>query len=216
MSFIVYDEEQIKRFYKFVGMTPVVGDESIYYMFLDIRKKYGATKDSVVSQVVLSNCTVEEFIKEIYKIELDIKYHPNRDEIENSCVLYCNTNPRSMKKAINSMSSELFKFALDGRKDFNIYHTAKSHIARSKGKTRLVTIDLDDKNQFAEINDILKSYNIEPAAIVETRGGYHFILKVEDINPLMFKKISDMKILIGDVECPIPGTIQGGFKVKFL
>lgn len=75
----------------------------------------------------------------------------------------------------------------------------------------------------------LKENGISSKCIIETRGGYHFILELSKLNgdqkkslfknnPLFQEKLDGKNIieLLTDDSIPIPGTMQGGFLVKFI
>ena len=86
----------------------------------------------------------------------------------------------------------------------------------SKVKTKLVTIDIDEKVQWTEVKQFLDSNSVVPAAVVETRGGYHVLITSEDAGKCRIHQKYGGKITIGDTFCPVPGTIQAGWPVRFV
>ena len=87
-----------------------------------------------------------------------------------------------------------------------------------------------------EVKNSLESQMIRIYCAIETRGGYHFILKNEDIDGkqkrFIFTELDRHKVLtknsngkeimkdsidiLKDPMAPIPGTYQGGFPVKIV
>jgi hypothetical protein len=88
----------------------------------------------------------------------------------------------------------------------------------SKGHVSLLTMDIDDKSALAPVEEFLREIGI-PRTLVETRGGYHLFLDVKYSAALFSKpKFREFTKLhsTGDTFCPIPGTYQGGFPVRFV
>jgi hypothetical protein len=157
-----------------------------------------------------------------------------------SYVLYMTVNPRDMMKAtyqcVNNMSQMMydsFKNKTEVQKSKRLDIVTMSEIQASTGSKYYLDIDIDiaDKKRASVYvktikEDILLGANLIP---IETRGGFHVLVEISSI-PLNKKNTFyiDLKTLSenakhndnGDVEfkadsmIPIPGTIQGGFKVK--
>jgi hypothetical protein len=93
-----------------------------------------------------------------------------------------------------------------------------SYLMSSKGHVSLLTMDIDDKSALAPVEEFLREIGI-PRTLVETRGGYHLFLDVKYSAALFSKpKFREFTKLhsTGDTFCPIPGTYQGGFPVRFV
>ena len=93
-----------------------------------------------------------------------------------------------------------------------------SYLMSSKGHVSLITMDIDDKSALAPVEEFLRENGI-PRTIVETRGGYHLFFDVRYSSALFSKpKFREFTKLhsTGDIFCPIPGTYQGGFPVRFV
>jgi hypothetical protein len=85
----------------------------------------------------------------------------------------------------------------------------------SKGDIELITIDIDGKELYPKVAEFLKEIDEQPAAVIETHGGYHVLLNKSEKTSLLFKEFSSIHTM-GDIFCPIPGTYQGGFPVRFV
>ncbi len=61
---------------------------------------------------------------------------------------------------------------------------------------------------------------MECAKILETRGGYHVLIKLslipDDIKKTWYNKLASLADVVGDTLIPIPGTFQGGFMPRFI
>jgi hypothetical protein len=106
-----------------------------------------------------------------------------------------------------------------------------SCIQSSVYEKEYIQIDIDDKMEkyYLLVEAYLKENKIASKCIIETRGGYHFILELSTLNgdqkkslfknnPLFQEKLDGKNIieLLTDQSIPIPGTMQGGFLVKFI
>ena len=93
-----------------------------------------------------------------------------------------------------------------------------SYLMSSKGHVSLLTMDIDDKSALASVDEFLQEIGI-PRTLVETRGGYHLFIDTKYSAALFSKpKFREFTKLhsTGDTFCPIPGTFQGGFPVRFV
>lgn len=93
-----------------------------------------------------------------------------------------------------------------------------SYLMSSKGHVSLLTMDIDDKSALASVDEFLHEIGI-PRTLVETRGGYHLFLDTK-YSAALFSKPTFREFTklhsTGDTFCPIPGTFQGGFPVRFV
>ena len=208
---LIYDVEQIKRFAKLINC-----EKSIHNMYLACRSKYGATKQHHRGVQFLNNVDIDQFVDAVRFYEIPYGSYKYNNQIIPSSVLviYCSTNSRSEHKAHTEMMQLGLNHAFS-RQKFNIYSHAISLLSSKHEKIELLTIDVDDKSQYEEVAQFLNSEKIVPLAVVETRGGYHILIKAGGNLKKLFMQFGH-KHTISDTACPIPGTIQGGFPVRFV
>ena len=162
-------------------------------------------------------------------------------------VYYFNINPSSTIKAYHMFAKNMAQFSSElliaslGGKDTNTMMTKMRHgdieymncIQKARGSKHFIDIDFDiDKEKDCYlldkfIND-MTSQNIY-FFIIETRGGYHVVLKLSTI-PKKFnlyelthildcgaKRSNDKNEIVinSNAMIPLPGTYQGGFKVRY-
>jgi hypothetical protein len=214
----VYDEEQIKRFARLIDT-----ENGYHQLCLFVRPKYHTgVKNRNVGIRTFYGYTPEVFLEQVKKHELPVgSYKDNGTEYPNDCfVLYSSTNTRDGKKAAKMFIDELLSAAFEENK--YIFNHLKSRldstIMSSKGKTKYLTIDIDAKDEWPEVKDWLAEKGTKIDALIETRGGYHVMINMDEIAKLkgeLHKKFAS-KHTIGDMMCAVPGTLQGGFPVRFV
>lgn len=214
----IYDEQQIRRFAELIGT-----DNSTHHLHVIGRPKYNSSvkfKTHYMSPKTIRNLSSEEFAEKIRSFEVPVGYYRDSNKVicpVDSLVIYCTTNPRCNKKAAKKLLHELVDaFAGDSINVIdNLNNRLNSCIMSSKGETKLITMDIDSKIDLPEVLEYLDKCNIVPVANIETHGGYHLMLKPEKNIENVFKKFSS-KHTMGDINCPVPGTLQGGFPVRFV
>jgi hypothetical protein len=216
---LVYDEEQIKEFAR------LIDTENTYQQLCIVaRPKYHAgVKNRHMSPKMFFGYTPEMYVDMVRKYELPVgSYKDKGVSFPDDClVIYGTTNSRNGRQAARKFIDEVLNASLGGGDEHVFTHlssTLDSAIASSKAKTKLVTIDIDSKDEWPEVKEFLEEKKVKPKAIVETRGGYHVMLDADDLPALkgeLHKKFNS-KHTIGDMFCAVPGTIQGGFPVKFV
>lgn len=172
---------------------------------------------------------------------LGYKKTRTKQEFPDKClVIYVNVNPSSLYKSYNvfakkmqDVQQEFLVAAVEGkqlpfhgfrRMDRNILDAIQN---THSGKKVYLDIDFDskDKNLLDEmLGEIPYSY------VIETRGGFHILCKTSDLRKhktnvggLVRKydglvKASDpsKEVIINENGViPLPGSLQGGFEVKF-
>ena len=213
----IYDEEQIKQFVDLIGTK-----DANHQMFISARHKYNKDvpfKACNISPKSFYNVDADHFIDLIRKYELPVGSYDDRGvSLPTNClVVYCTTNAREGKRAAQNFINNCMNsvFSGDGHIFNHLYENLNSAIMSSKAKTQLTTIDIDSKDEYKEVKEFLIVENIVPAAVIETRGGYHVLLKTDKNLSNVYKSFS-AKHTMGDTFCPIPGTLQGGFPVRFI
>ena len=222
---LIYDEEQVKRFARLIDT-----ENGIHEVFIMARKKYDESKEGMknnksgfMSPKYFYGYDANSYLHIVQNYEkrignyLDKEGNPYPD---NTLVVYSTTNPRCGKKAANKFMKEIMdNLFAENQESCGIFNSLDkrlhSCIMSSKDKTKFITIDIDNKSEYNEVLEYLKSIDLLPEAVIETHGGYHVLLPVNKSLNLVFEKFSK-KHTMGDISCPIPGTFQGGFPVRFV
>jgi len=160
-------------------------------------------------------------------------------------VVYANINPTNVIKAfseiqqtMNNYFVELTSHGINSNSDkiketlermTNMDRVFLNAYQTNVGTRNWIDVDMDSKNDFilSFIQEKMKASKVKYATI-ETRGGYHILLDKETVKfnfNLVIEEAQKKLIDIGDNgECivntnnmvPLPGTIQAGFKVRFI
>lgn len=216
----IYDEEQIKRF-----ATLIDTEHNLHQLFVSARPKYITDEEKIRNRHMSSrtslNLTPEEFVRLVRKYEIPVGGYDDHGKVypDNCLVIYCTTNGRDGHRAGKKLIEDLVAGAFEGKDAyiFNHLHSrVDSCLGVAKSKTKLVTIDIDEKEQWIEVKKFLDESSVIPAAVIETRGGYHVLITAEDAGKCRIHKKYGDKITIGDTFCPVPGTIQAGWPVRFV
>jgi hypothetical protein len=141
-----------------------------------------------------------------------------------SMVLYMSLNPRNTRKSALEVSKILLEDFYKGAQDFSHVESRwKSQLQKRAQHKIFLTIDLDLKELLEPIyKELLEKGFPYPYAVVETRGGYHLIYRHSALDSqqkeFVFRDLNKRNKIdvFGDPVCPIPGTIQGGFPVRFV
>jgi len=217
---IIKDE---KRLLNFIEWLPELKENEKYYCVLFSRKKY--SKDSKLKS---DKGQLKRFLTDKERMylkikQLEVQYGNYKLFGENvdaeSLALYINPNPRSLYQATFQSIIELTKLLRDNKNSVNPHAEVMSCIQRSVGTKYFLDFDIDYKPfDFNELNTFINRNCLD---ILETRGGYHILVRLKDIKPEFKSKFyNGFKTLnvdqTGDLLIPIPGCTQGGFVPKFI
>jgi len=138
---------------------------------------------------------------------------------QNALALYINPNPRDLKKATYDAIINLTTLLKNDNKDYNPHAEVLSCIQRST--SRKIHFDFDVDTKEFDFEQLFQVINKSCLDIVETRGGYHLLVRLSEVDP-QYKKTFYNAILklgvdqTGDQLLPVPGCIQGGFTPAFI
>ena len=138
---------------------------------------------------------------------------------QESLALYINPNPRNLKKATYDGIIKLTQLLKNDNKNFNPHAELLSCIQKTIGRKIYLDFDVDFKDfDFDKLNGIINPSCMD---IVETRGGYHLLVRLAEIEKVykktFYKNISALGVdQTGDQLLPVPGCVQGGFIPKFI
>ena len=217
---IIKDKEALLDF---INWLPELEENEKYYCSLFSRKKY-ATKSMLKSDKAQLKRFLTDKERMYNKIEqLEIKkgaYVLYGEVIEQeSLAFYINPNPRSLEKATYNSLIDLSKLLRDQKRSLNPHAEVMSCIQRSVGRKIYLDFDIDYKP--FDTKQLDQFINHDCVEILETRGGYHILVRVKDIKQeyksTFYNDIMSLNVdQTGDQMMPVPGCTQGGFVPKFI
>lgn len=219
---IIYDEQLVQDF---LNLLPKENEDEIYYLSLFARKKYCPELIWSNDKTQLKRLTSKkkDIIKKIKQLEIEYGLYDLNGRIvpQESLVMYIHPNPRSQLKAARHLMRKLTDIICDNSKGFNIHQESLSSLQHCKSKGYFIDFDFDMSKDLFNMDTMIYPYiNREATKIVETRGGYHVLVEVDKVTQeykkSFYKNLSVASDVSGDCMIPIPGTIQGGFKVKII
>lgn len=184
-------------------------------------KRVVADKNSLKTKLKQMECPVGSYIQ--YKTNV-----PDNPVPQEALAVYITINPRSLLKATKGTIKKCIDMITDNPLDnFNPSNFAMSEIQRSKAKNQpFFILDIDKKDlNIGDLRFTLENYlGTTPFYILETRGGYHILVSLREIDETKKKTwYNCLKTLFGDdldqagdIMIPIPGTYQGGHIPKFV
>ena len=239
------------QFDKFMAIMPELKNDEVYFISLSARNKYLSKEEREFYSLGQTEmfgreiAQTKEKLKDytIRKLESNLYSKRTRNGKiipEKSLVCYMNVNPSSMVKAYFQFQKEMNRqiaeitIALQNGKEPNYsFVNIQSRelmncIQKSTGTKYFIDIDCDTKElevldfMIFTLNDNDMEYHI-----IETHGGYHFLLHKDTIPQKFNLKdlcqkasvISSNKaevMINGNAMIPVPGTMQSDFLVRFI
>lgn len=230
MTDLVYDIEEVKDFAKRILMK--LEDDEVYILLLNTRKKYCPVElsksEEVIGRELIRHNDLDKITRKIKKItQIDGIYadsHTLEDVHMHCFALYCLIDPRSTLKGYGEFISNINKWIYEsfkGESNLELYRRidvklfSAIHRSRSRSLYRVIDIDKKDGNILDKVTSLLEG-NIRH--IMETHGGYHITVdKNNETGRIIYEKINghiEYVEILDEPMNPIPGTLQGGFKVK--
>lgn len=212
------------------------------YLTQEERVLLNLGRTEMFERRIVRNNDYNKFIRTIKKFEVkDGSYTTkNNSIIPDKCIIcYININPSNTLKALNEFNKTINEYYLEisicaseGRDPTNILSRINkcdtllmNCFQRNRGKKHYIDVDFDTKNALALIafTDELTSKEVEHH-IIETKSGFHVLLKSDTITYNFTKKLNELNNESVDGEIvvnkngmvPLPGTLQGGYKVKLI
>jgi hypothetical protein len=108
-----------------------------------------------------------------------------------------------------------------GNKNHNPHQEMMSCIQRSISRKIWSVFDIDSKDEsmLVKVDEALQGHK-ECRKILETRGGYHVLVKLDtipnEIKKTWYQKLAEISDVTGDTLIPVPGSFQGGWTPRFL
>jgi len=215
---IILNEDELLSF---IEWLPELVEGECYYLTLFARKKYHESAMHDKSQCKRATATSKEWLyKKIRQMELVDGAYTNRNGTpvhNDSLALYVTVNPRSFYKAQVNLLKRLADSITSNAKTNNPASMAMSEIQKAKNRTVFVDFDFDDVTYKECFVDIINVINGNSYDIIDTRGGFHLLVKPdlveEQYAKSWYKKLSEIKgcdVSNGSL-LPVPGCTQGGY-----
>lgn len=230
----INDEQQLLNF---IDWLPELEKEECYYVALIARKKYDTNKVIKTNQTCIKRfiSSKDHLFQSIRSLEVKYGTYKVNDKLldESILSLYILPNPRSFRKASIQMAYNVLNTLSTNEEFKNPKSIIMSELSKHPNRKIFLDVDIDlypDQTLHIEelyilLNDIINEESI--VNIVQTRGGYHLLIKPDlishEFQKTYYKSISNIKderikdvSIKGDRFLPIPGTIQGGFVPKMI
>lgn len=213
---IIFDEERLK---KFIDWLPELDSDELYYICLFARKKYNAIVKADKASLKRVVSKKENIYSKILQMEVPLgAYEIDGVTVpQDALAVYITTNPRNLVKANYAVIREILTKIENGNSNTNPYAIALNELQKSKSKSHFVTFDVDNKD-YELIPKLAELIGKDSFEVLETRGGFHFIIKIDSISNNWYQPVTDLlkPDQKGDLLSPIPGCTQGMFIPKFL
>jgi len=199
--------------------------------YLENKDQYDLKSNTQFHKVIIRH--KDKFMKKLYEKNLDMVLDRNGKQLPLECMsAYITLNPRDPRKALFALQKQLIDIAFrqDERemKRLDIHAFISYHKSPLKISRTVIDFDAEEKNNETEkeLLQLLKPIESIIHCIVETRGGYHVYIDLEKSvksdKIYIFQKLRQMKSdmfkeiqIQTDPMVVIPGTLQGGFYVRF-
>lgn len=205
---------------KFVSWLPALKADEVFYVVLLARSKYvdgmvGWTTNSDRKQCSRFLTTTDRLIDDLRKTEIAVgSYTTKGVQIpQHALAAYITPNPRSLTLGMKNATHKFMDYLITGTIK-NAVEESLTEVHKARGSRHYVDFDFDGPDTKPE--DLLKYVNPEALTIVDTRGGFHALVKPELVDK-SYQKSWYMAIgslpgadHAGDKMLPIPGCVQGG------
>ncbi len=218
---IITDREKLEEF---IDWLPDLKPHEKYYLCLFARKKYAPGMQGIKtdkSQLRRITSCKKRMMEKIMQMECPVGSFQHNGIVipQEALALYISPSPRDMRKATTQGLIDLAKKVQNcsDTEEVNPHQIIMSTIQRTRGTKNVITFDIDSKDP-AILND-LRSVSGEGVSIIETRGGYHFLIRPELMpknNGQWHKHFKQYADITGDALCPVVGTHQGGHTPTFI
>lgn len=230
---MIYDQDILGEYLKLLNLT----DDNETYAFMSLKRSKGneiKIKSYVTHRECIHNHNHDKFIERVVNSSINHLY-------DEQSTLYLKPSPRCLRKAFaNFVKDSMETFVQNNDISPNAFFDS---IQKSRAKSVLLTFDIDFEGE--ALNNRSESYKLlagsvfdlvnekseksdlsGKAFIVETKGGCHLMVNPSIMSDFWFMQLITlirsmssygMKLdRNGDIDSPIPGTYQRGFKVNLI
>lgn len=216
---IITDPDKLREF---IDWLPELRDGECYYVTLFGRTKYALDKTLFKAdkqQLKRFTSNKEYLFDKIKQLECELGSYKQKGVgiPQEMLCLYITPNPRSYEKAAKESIKRLVDLIT---KDYNGYNPHQEVLNQIQtAASRKVYFDLDfDGVLIEEMKPQIEQYiNKNCLTYVQTRGGFHLLIKLPDVEKQYLKnwynnltKLNGCDVR-GDNLLPVCGTSQGGF-----
>ncbi|PHN04150.1 hypothetical protein [Flavilitoribacter nigricans] len=217
---IITDPEQL---HKFIEWLPDLEEDEKYYCCLFSRKKYTPDGQQRHDKTQLKRFLTDKtrLYNKIRQLEVPLGAYELKKTTasQESLAMYINPNPRNLRLAAFEGIIELTRLLKNNDKRFNPQAEILNCIQQSHSRKVYLDFDVDTKD--FDFDQLAKVINPSCLDILETRGGFHVLVRIAEIDPTFKKSFyNDIMALgvdqSGDQLLPVPGCVQGGFTPRFV
>ncbi len=214
---IIMDEQKLKDF---IVWLPDHSAEECYFYALFYRAKYSSeSKKSNGGNLLFRGISSKESLfYKISQLECPTGSYVRRGEpvSQESLALYIHPNPRNLRIASLNTLSSLVDNIKRGQTTASPHKEALSCIQTSAENKPFIVFDIDNKEPEIMKRAIKIANNF--CEIIETRGGYHLLIRTANIHliveKLWYKMLAELSDSVGDMASPAIGCSQGNFSMK--
>ena len=214
----------LPRLEAFVNWLPPAAAHETFYVALLARKKYAkdagiATFKSDRYQCKRFLSTADRLIDKIKQLECPLgAYRLSGMAVpQEALALYITVNPRDTVKATHASLVKFAELIAAGSTQHNPYAEVLSQVHKSAGHKHFVDVDFDGVTAEAMVPRIAEIINLDAVEILNTRGGFHALVRLNAVAPAYVKTWYRHMVALpgvdirGDNMIPVPGCFQGGF-----
>jgi len=222
---IIQDIDRVKEFIDFL---PDLKDGEKYYCTLFARKKYDTFNILKADKNQLKRFVSdkEHLLHKIKQLEVEYGAYTfdGKPIPQETLALYITPNPRSTHKAALATMSDMLNKIKKGELINNPHSISLNNLQTESSRRYFFDIDVDVNPGFILDIDTLCSWLdtiISKYTIVKTRGGYHILVHLDELNPQQrktwYNQIANYKsdtfnvMMNSDNLLPVPGCTQGGY-----
>jgi len=217
---IIKDKDAFKRF---IDWLPPLGKNEKYYCCLFARKKYSESIKLIADKSQLKRFLSDKsrLYDKVKQLEVEEGAYRIKDIAvpQEALALYINPNPRDLRNAAFDSIISLTNLLKNPDSNFNPHQEIMSCVQRSVRTKVYLDFDVDTKDfDFSQLKEVINTSCLE---ILETRGGYHILVKVSEIESRYKRSFYNQLVALGvdqtgDQLLPVPGCTQGGFVPQFI
>lgn len=230
MTDLIYNINETKDFIERILLK--LEDDEVYVLLLNTRKKYCpgelSRSEEILGRELVRNNDLDIILRKINKFSYTDGVYVDRNILKpvpiHCMALYCLIDPRSCLKGYSEFIEDVNKMIYDSfkgeSKNLELYRRidvklfSAIHKNRSRRLFYIIDIDKKDDTILDKVTDLLKG---RIKWVSETHGGFHVIANKEyDAGVIIYTQIANMEYveILKEPMTPLPGTMQGGFRVK--
>lgn len=217
---IIQDEEKLREF---IDWLPGLRPNEQYYLALFFRKKYCPIVKSDKGQLKRFTSKKEYLYHKIKQLECELgSYKIDGINLPNDgLALYITPNPRDLELATKNSMINFANKITQPYSNYNPHQEVLSEIQKSCSRKIYMDFDFDGiyLKDFKSL--LVDKINADACTFVQTRGGFHLLVKLDSIEQ-KYKKSWYQEIakiegcdVRGDNLLPVIGCTQGGFVPYF-